>query len=96
MDFLDAVKIAEANQHLIGKEWKDATIDDIIIVPTNHNQWADFERLYIQTLNAQKAIVPFINSDVDIFVVFNKGHIRTQNLFRFTSIYKVLSETQRH
>lgn len=89
MNFTDAVKIAEANQHLIGKIWKEATIDEIIIAPTDSALCSEFERLYIQSLNAQKSIVPFINSDVEVFVVFDKHRIRTQNLIVYTSIHNL-------
>ena len=89
MNFTDAVKIAEANQHLIGKIWKEATIDESIIAPTDSSQWEEYGRMYVQTLNAQQSIAPFVNYDVEVFVVFDKHSIRTQNLIVYTSIHNL-------
>lgn len=86
MNFINAVRIAEANQHLIGKVWNGATIEEVIVAPTDTLQWSEFERFYISSLNAQKAIVPFMNSDVGVFVVCDRFRIRTQRLFIYTSI----------
>lgn len=94
MNFLEAVKIAEANQHLVGKEWKGATIDEIIIAPTETTLRTEFEKLYVQTLDAQQSIAPFVNSDVEVFAVFDKKRIRTQNLFVYTSIHILVEQSQ--
>lgn len=86
MNFIEAMKVADANQHLIGKSWKGATIEEIIIVPTDPIQSEEFSRMYIQTLDAQQSIVPYMNSDVDVFVVCDKQQIRTQKFLICTSI----------
>ena len=89
MNYNDAVKIAKANSHLIGKEWKGATIDEIIIVPTDAEQRTKFERLYAQTWDAQSAIEQFTNNDVDLAIVCNKSYMRTKGVFGFTSIHNL-------
>ncbi len=89
MNYNDAVKIAKANNHLIGKEWKGATIDEIIIVPTDAELRKEYERLYAQTWNAQAAISRFVNNDVDIIIVLNKSYMRTMGVFCFDSIYNL-------
>ncbi|MCR5549849.1 MAG: hypothetical protein K6F40_02775 [Bacteroidales bacterium] len=86
MNFVEAVKIADANQHLIGKVWNGATIEDVVVAPTDTLQWSEFERSYISSLNAQEAIIPFMNSDVEVFVVCDRSRIRTQSLFVYSSI----------
>ncbi len=91
MNFLDAVKIAQNNKHLIGKELKGITIDDIIIVPTNAHSQEKFQQLYVQTLNAQASIEPFKNEDVEVYII-NKGLIRTQGFFLPESIYRFPEE----
>lgn len=91
MNFLDAVKIAQNNKHLIGKKRKGVTIDDIIIVPTNAHSQEKFQQLYVQTLNAQASIEPFKNEDVEVFII-NKGLIRTQGFFLPESIYRLPEE----
>lgn len=90
MNFIEAVRIAEANQHLIGKVWNGATIEDVIVAPTDTFQWSEFERFYISSLNAQESIVPFMNSDVEVFVVCDRFRIRAQRIFVYTSIRNLL------
>lgn len=89
MNFIDAVRIAAANQHLIGKEWNGTTIEEVIVAPTDTLLWSEFEKLFISSLNAQESIVPFMNSDVDVFVVCDKKRIRSQNLSAISSIYEL-------
>lgn len=86
MNFINAVRIADANQHLIGKVWNGATIEDVIVAPTDTLLWSEFERFYISSLNAQESMAPFMNSDVEVFVVCDRFRIRTQRLFVYTSI----------
>ena len=88
MNFFDAVKVADANKHIIGKKWKDATIDEIIIVPTDSSQRVEYEKLYNMTLNAQESIAPFMSEDVEVMVLCNKNLIR-QGLLLWTSIYNL-------
>ena len=88
MEFFKAVKIAQANKHLIGKKLKDKTIDEIIIMPTNANSQNEFLKRYIQTLNAQESIVPFMNDDV-VVCVSCKELIRMPIAFIPTPIYNL-------
>lgn len=92
MNYYEAVKIAKANQHLIGKRWQGTTIDEIIIVPTDTRQREEFERIYVQTWNAQAAITRFINNDVDLVIVCNKSLMRTMGVFCFDSIHNLTEE----
>ena len=89
MNYNDAEKIKNANSHLIGKEWKGATIDEIIIVPTDAELRTKFELLYAQIWDGQAAISRFVNNDVDIVIVLNKSHMRTMGVFCFDSIYNL-------
>ena len=89
MKYLDAVRIVEANKHLIGKKWDGATVDEIIVAPTDSEVYAEFEKLYFQTLDAQQSIIPFINTDVEVFIVCDKERMRTQALFVYSSIYEL-------
>ena len=89
MNYNEATKIADANKHLIGKKWKGATIDEIIIAPKDSSSWDEFMKLYFSTLDACQAVLPFINEDVDVLVVCDKRRIRTQHFFGYTSIFKL-------
>ena len=72
MNFYEAVKLAKANEHLIGKEYQTGIIDEIIIVPTNEIEFDEYKRIYKRTHDAQKAIVPFMESDVEVRLLINK------------------------
>lgn len=80
MDFFKAVKLAKANDHLVGKAVKGAIIDEIIIMPTNEEEQKAYWQCFTQYLDAQRAIVPFMTSDVEVFALFNKKTIRSDNL----------------
>lgn len=86
MDFLDAVKLAGKNGHLIGKTYKGSRIDEIIVYPTDSNEFSEFGRQYILLNSAQKAIALFMNSDVRVGIVADKHRIRTQSVFFTTDI----------
>lgn len=72
MNFLDAVKLAKANEHLIGKDYLNGRIDEVIIVPTNEIEFDKYKRIFKKTLDAQKAIEPFMESDVEVWLLINK------------------------
>ena len=91
MNFYDAVKIAQNNKHLIGKKLKGVTIDDIIIAPTNAHSQEKFQQLYVQTLNPYESITPFMNEDVEVFVI-NKELIKAPGAFMAESIYGLPEE----
>ena len=80
MDFFKAVKLAKANEHLVGKAVKGAIVDEIIIMPTNEEERKAYWQYFTQYLDAQRAIVPFMTSDVEVFALFNKRLIRSENL----------------
>ena len=86
MKYLEAFKIADANKHLVGKVWNNDVIDEILIAPTDPKERNDFERRYVQTLDAHESIIPFMSSDVEVIIVFNKKMIREIGLFSFISI----------
>ena len=86
MKYSDALKMAHANKHLIGKVWNNAVVDEILIAPTNSKERSVFEKRYVQTLDAQESIIPFVNSDVEVVLICNKDMIRTTGLFTYISI----------
>ena len=75
MEFKQALITAEKNAHLVGKAHKGATIDEIIIYPTEENQHELFINTYYQGENAQAAIIPFINMDVEVGIIMDKGRM---------------------
>lgn len=86
MKFIDAIKLAEKNSHLIGKKFKGSRINEIIVYPTNEDAFDAFSKQYIRLDNAQEAIASFMNNDVSVGVVTNKNWIKTKLLFLHTDI----------
>lgn len=76
MEFLEAVKLADSKSGLIGQKTYGATLDEIIIAPTSINELEAFKNLYVQTLNAQHSILPFMGCDVSVMGVYDKSRIR--------------------
>lgn len=89
MDYQTAINLKIKNKHLIGKLDKGATIDELILVPTNANLTDKFIKLYLQTLDGDESILPFTSSDVDIVAVFDKDRIDGQGVFLHTSIFNL-------
>lgn len=81
MKFLDAVKLAEMNSHLIGESTSGGRIDEIIIYPTDPILYEQFLQEYLSTRNPQNSIVEFINSDVQVGVVIDKFLIEENGVF---------------
>ena len=92
MKFIDALKIAKANEHLIGTTMKGSSIDEIIIMPTDKKESEEVQVLFGQTLNPQQSIAPFMGSDVEVYALFDKRRIRTENLFLVTNLQSLPKE----
>lgn len=90
MEIKEALDKTNAHKDLLGKKMNGASIDELIIVPTNIELKRQFEESYIDSLDALAAIKPFTNVDVDIFVVFDKHRIRSQNVIFSTTLDNVL------
>ena len=81
MDFFNAVKLAEANEHLVGKVVNRDVIEEIIIMPTDEREQELYKQYFVQYMDAQRAIAPFMTSDVDVYALFQKHLIRTTGFF---------------
>ena len=66
MGIQEALEKIDTHKDLLGKQLNGASIDDLIIVPTDIALKRQFEKLYISSLDAQAALVPFLDKDVDI------------------------------
>ncbi len=92
MTYKEANEIIENNKHLIGKEYKGARIDELIIRPINDKQFQEFAKLYIRSSNPEIAIAPFRNQDVTVSIVCEKHKIRTSSIFLQTEIHNIEKE----
>lgn len=81
MDFETAEKLKRKNAHLIGKKDKGATIEELILVPTNVDLADAFLKLYLQTLDGKKSISPFAEEDMCVVAVFDKHRIASGFFF---------------
>ena len=92
MNFQKAKLIKELNINLIGKIYNEATIDELVLFPTNAELSERFTKLYLRTLDGDKAIIPFIGTDVDIVAIFDKNSIMKQHVLFHTSIFDLPKE----
>ena len=89
MKYQEAIEIANANKHLIGKTWKGARIEDVIIVPANQEGREDYWRLYRRKYDSHQSIAPFVYGDVEILIICDRWRIRKQRLLCVASIFSL-------
>lgn len=81
MTFIEALNIANQKEALVNRlTSNNATLNEIIIAPTDPDEFAKFKQSYIQTLDAQRSIAPFIKSDLMVLGVFDKLRIKEQGI----------------
>jgi hypothetical protein len=88
MDFDIAVKLKKENQELIGKNVNGATIDEIWIYPTDTESYKKFLELYRRHFDADQAIAPFVNENVEIRCLMDKRTFITRNILVYLSLEK--------
>lgn len=73
MEFKKALNIKELNEHLIGKFYKNARIDELFIYPKNKQSLDKFMELYLDSGNAEESLLPFLNdNDFHVAVLCEK------------------------
>lgn len=83
MTFTEALQLVERKKSLIGsKTEKGMLIDLIIIVPTDKEQREKFVRSLMVTRSPQKSIVPFMESDVEVWVT-NSDYLYKRGILFF-------------
>ena len=86
----DASKKLKFHNDLLGRSLSGASIDELIIAPTDMDLRQQFEKMYVSSLDAQITIKPFVAEDVDVRVVFDKKRIHEQGVLISTSLDKTL------
>lgn len=89
MKFSEALRLAEKNAHLVGRNESGGVIDEIIIYPTDPVLNNDFKSEYIATGDAQKSAYMFRDCDVRVGVVVNKFLIEENSIFIWRDISKL-------
>ena len=92
MNLKEALELKSKNEHLVGLKYRGGTIDEIIIRPKNDEELEIFIKSYIRTINAEKSLQPFLNSDLHVFAVCEKDKIRTSSVIFMTEIENLLDE----
>ena len=92
MNYEEAVQLKNKNEHLIGQKYRGGTIEELIIRPTNQNEFETFSKSYLRTMDAELSIQPFIGSDLTVDAVCDRAKIRTNNIFFRTEIGNLLDE----
>lgn len=80
MNFNKALEVINKNNHLIGSDYKGSTLDEFIILPTDLAFRDIVTQQYVANRNAQQAIAPYINQDVEVFCVFDVGKINANGV----------------
>ena len=87
MNFHQSLDVANKKEQLVGHLKKNgAVLDEVIIAPTDDEKYQGFIKAYVDTLDAQRAIAPYIKSDVIVLGVFDKYRIRRDNLLSISEI----------
>lgn len=87
MTFKEALILANQKKELIGNLTKSgATLDEVLIAPTNPTSFDDFKLAYVNSLNPHEAIVPYIDQDCFVVGVFDKYRIRQENIIIISEI----------
>lgn len=82
MTFQEALKVANEKECLVNKlSLNNATLNEVLIAPTDPEEFAIFTQHYQQTLDAQKSIMPFIQSNLIVLGVFDKHRIIHEGIF---------------
>lgn len=89
MNYEKALELKNKNQHLIGENYNGTIIDDLILMPIDNEIAKEVRSRYIISLNAEEAIYPFTNTDLDVVAVSDQYRIKTKALFFQTSIFNI-------
>lgn len=80
MTFPEALQLIERKKDLVGTTTKKGLlIDLILVVPTDEQQKKEFVLRLMGSHDPQEAIVPFINSDVEVWAT-NSDYLYNKNI----------------
>ena len=90
MTFKEALVLAHDSKKFVGTNYKGETIEEILIVPTNEVQRDKFFKEYCFSLDARTAILPFVDSDVEVVALFKKSYIYQGGAIPITSVNNII------
>ena len=74
---------------MVTENYNGTIIDDLILMPIDNEIAKEVRSRYIISLNAEEAIYPFTNTDLDVVAVSDQYRIKTKALFFQTSIFNI-------
>lgn len=89
MTFQEALVLAHDSEKLVGTTFNGETIEEVLIVPTDKVLHDRFFTEYCSTLNAKTAILPFMESDVEVVALFKKSDIQQCGVILTTNVYNI-------
>lgn len=92
MTYLEAEKLKENNLHIIGLKHNGGNIDELIIHPTDPNEFEKFITEYLNDYDFEKAIRNFKETDLIVSVVFDKENTWKRNVFFQTPLCNLKNE----
>ena len=88
MTYKEAIDWIKANKNLIGtKTENDLLLGDLVAVPTNSNEQEVFLRSYVLNRNGVASIIPYVNSDLEVWAI-DTYHLETSGVL----FYKKLAD----
>jgi len=86
MTYKEAFDWIKANKNLIGtKTEKDLLIGDLVAVPTNSHEREVFLRSYVINRNGVASIIPYVNSDLEVWAI-DTFALETKNLLFYKKL----------
>lgn len=86
MYYQDAIDLKEQMKNLIGTiDEKGFYIDDLVIVPKDQTLQQEFWRRYMLSMDAETAILPYTNVNLDVWAI-DKYHLQEAGVLFFSSL----------
>lgn len=86
MNYQEALSLKEKRMHLVGTiDEKGFSIDELVVVPKDQDLQQAFWRTYMLSSDAEAAILPYVNVDLDVWAI-DKHHLNEAGVLFFTSV----------
>lgn len=88
MDYNEALVVKGKNLNLIGStNDRGFVISQLIIVPSDSNSRKEFMKLFLQSMDSELAIQPFIKENLEVWAI-DLEHLRNANILFYERILK--------
>lgn len=86
MIYSEALELIKRSSHLIGKtNERGFIINELIIVPSDSANRQQYIREYLNTKNAELAISPYVEEDVEVWAI-DTEHLKNANVLFYERI----------